>query len=48
MPAIVLSREEVAKRARELYNKIILEQVEQEENIGTRYIASLWYNFYCT
>ena len=34
MQTILLSREEVAKRARELYEKSIRQQVEVEENIG--------------
>ncbi|BDA69905.1 hypothetical protein RIVM261_068530 [Rivularia sp. IAM M-261] len=37
----VLSPEEVAKRARELYNNIIREQVEQEENIGKMVIIDI-------
>lgn len=34
MQTILLSREEVARRARELYEGSIRQQVEQEENIG--------------
>lgn len=34
MQTIVLSREEVARRARELYEGSIRQQVEREENIG--------------
>jgi Putative addiction module component len=37
----VLSLEEVAKRARELYNSRIREQVEQEENIGKMVIIDI-------
>lgn len=41
MQAILLSREEVAKRARELYDEVIREQVEQEENIGKMVIIDI-------
>jgi hypothetical protein len=34
MQAILLSREEVAQRARQLYDNSIRQQVEVEENIG--------------
>ena len=34
MQTILLSREEVARRARELYENTIRQQVEVEENIG--------------
>lgn len=34
MQTILLSREEVAQRARELYEKSIRQQVEIDENIG--------------
>lgn len=37
----LLSPEEIAKRARKLYNSTIKEQVEQEENIGKMVIIDI-------
>lgn len=41
MQAILLSREEVAQRAKLLYEESIQEQVEQEENIGKMVIIDI-------
>ncbi|MEH2321224.1 hypothetical protein [Nostoc sp.] len=41
MQAILLSREEVARRARELYENSIRQQVEREENIGKMVIIDI-------
>ncbi|OUL18691.1 hypothetical protein [Nostoc sp. 106C] len=41
MEAILLSREEVAKRAKELYENGIRQQVETEENIGKMVIIDI-------
>ena len=41
MQAILLSSEEVAKRAKELYNNIIRQQVETAENIGKMIIIDI-------
>lgn len=41
MQAILLSREEVAKRAKELYENGIRQQVETEENIGKMVIIDI-------
>lgn len=41
MQAILLSREEVGKRARELYENGIRQQVETDENIGKMVIIDI-------
>jgi hypothetical protein len=41
MQAILLSREEVARRARQLYESSIRQQVEVEENIGQMVIIDI-------
>lgn len=41
MQAILLSREEVGKRARELYDNGIRQQVEIDENIGKMVIIDI-------
>ena len=41
MQAILLSREEVARRAKELYENSIRQQVEREENIGKMVIIDI-------
>ena len=41
MQAILLSREEVAKRAKQLYETTIRQQVELEENIGKMVIIDI-------
>ncbi|ABA20530.1 conserved hypothetical protein [Trichormus variabilis ATCC 29413] len=41
MQAILLSSEEVAKRAKELYDNNIRQQVETEENIGKMVIIDI-------
>ncbi|MBW4557664.1 MAG: hypothetical protein KME59_17355 [Trichormus sp. ATA11-4-KO1] len=41
MQAILLSREEVANRARQLYENRIRQQVEQAENIGKMVIIDI-------
>ncbi|WP_017651741.1 hypothetical protein [Fortiea contorta] len=41
MQAILLSREEVARRAKELYENSIRQQVETEENIGKMVIINV-------
>ncbi len=41
MQAILLSREEVARRAKQLYESVIREQVEVEENIGKMVIIDI-------
>lgn len=41
MQAILLSREEVGRRARELYENSIRQQVETEENIGKMVIINV-------
>lgn len=41
MQVILLSREEVAQRARELYETSIRQQVEREENIGKMVIIDV-------
>jgi hypothetical protein len=41
MQAILLSREEVAQRAKHLYESIIREKVEIEENIGKMVIIDI-------
>jgi len=41
MQAILLSREEVARRAKELYEKGIRKQVEVEENVGKMVIIDI-------
>lgn len=41
MEAILLSRQEVARLARELYNKTIRSEVEREENIGKMVIIDV-------
>ncbi|BAZ82230.1 hypothetical protein PN497_24805 [Sphaerospermopsis kisseleviana CS-549] len=41
MQSILLSSEEVAKRAKELYETIIRSQVETEENIGKMVIIDI-------
>lgn len=41
MQTILLSREEVARRARQLYESGIREQVEVEENIGKMVIIDI-------
>ena len=41
MQAILLSREEVAKRAKQLYETAIRQQVELEENIGKMVIIDI-------
>lgn len=41
MQAILLSREEVARRAKELYQNSIRQQVEREENIGKMVIIDI-------
>ncbi len=41
MQAILLSREEVGKRAKQLYESIIREQVEITENIGKMVIIDI-------
>lgn len=42
MQVILLSREEVAKRARQLYENNIRQQVEVDENIGKMVIIKLY------
>ncbi|MCC5601217.1 hypothetical protein [Nostoc favosum] len=41
MQSILLSREEVARRAKELYENSIRQQVEREENIGKMVIINI-------
>ena len=41
MQAILLSSEEVARRAKEIYETIIRQQVEREENIGKMVIIDV-------
>jgi hypothetical protein len=41
MQAILLSREEVAQRAKDLYKNVIREKVEVEENIGKMVIIDI-------
>ncbi|MBW4672357.1 MAG: hypothetical protein KME60_34305 [Cyanomargarita calcarea GSE-NOS-MK-12-04C] len=41
MQSILLSREEVARRAKELYKNSIRQQVETEENIGKMVIIDI-------
>ena len=41
MQAILLSREEVARRAKQLYESSIRQQVEVEENIGKMVIIDI-------
>lgn len=41
MQAILLSREEVARRAKQLYEREIRQQVETEENIGKMVIIDI-------
>lgn len=41
MQSILLSREEVARRTKELYENSIRQQVEQEENIGKMVIIDI-------
>ena len=41
MQAILLSREEVARRARQLYESSIRQKVETEENIGKMVIIDI-------
>ncbi|MEH2310978.1 MAG: hypothetical protein V7K35_06035 [Nostoc sp.] len=41
MQSILLSREEVARRAKELYENGIRQQVEREENIGKMVIIDI-------
>ena len=41
MQSILLSREEVARRAKELYENSIRQQVETEENIGKMVIIDI-------
>ena len=41
MQAILLSREEVARRAKQLYTSSIRQQVETEENIGKMVIIDI-------
>ncbi|MBW4507619.1 MAG: hypothetical protein KME64_14060 [Scytonematopsis contorta HA4267-MV1] len=41
MQAILLSREEVARRAKELYEASIRQEVEREENIGQMIIIDV-------
>ncbi|BAZ29458.1 hypothetical protein NIES4074_19040 [Cylindrospermum sp. NIES-4074] len=41
MQAILLSREEVGRRARDLYDNGIRQQVETEENIGKMVIINI-------
>lgn len=41
MQTILLSREEVARRAKELYKNSIRQQVETEENIGKMVIIDI-------
>lgn len=41
MQAILLSREEVARRARQLYESSIRQKVETEENIGNMVIIDI-------
>lgn len=41
MQAILLSREEVARRAKQLYENVIRQHVEVEENIGKMVIIDI-------
>lgn len=41
MQAILLSREEVARHAKELYQNSIRQEVEREENIGKMVIIDI-------
>lgn len=41
MQAILLSREEVARRAKQMYESVIRQQVEVEENIGKMVIINI-------